>query len=411
MKKWKLIALVTSIVVTVAIAVTLIIIFTSDSNGVSKNYKYPSKIPSISNKDDSFLTLGSRVITNEDVYNAGISSYGLSILIDLIDEKIYDLNVSEEDYNETKKELYASYNGISIDEVTFSEEQTKAFEEQMFLQGFSTAEDIEKAIRLEIVRTKYAQEQLIEDVKNYQPTKENPYYFSDATIQAAIDSIDELKTTAKALYVVFRSSSEAKKLMKSEGFDIDVNNLVHGWKDKEGNAFSKEEVLNLFIKMYNKVNNTSITEDDIPEFTASKLSEVSSTISSTIFNSLKDLDKVGIEGSNVSLKECYIANPDGKNYMSSYYYLALRVSSNKPFTVEQYKDILTNGTTDENLKSIYNKVADKLIENTLSDNLINAYLYEKRATLDLKIYDERLDLNFTNAFTNASQYISNIKDT
>ena len=193
MKKWKLIALVSSIVVAVAVAVTLIIIFTSDSTGLGKKYKYPSKYPVITNKDETFITLGNRNITNEDIYNTGILSYGLTSLIDLVDQKIYDLNVSEEEFAEYKKELYATYNSISIDEVTYSEEQVEEFKKQMFLQGLYSDEDIEKAIKLDIVRTKYAKSQLAEDVKNYVPKEEEkdkkPFYFTDAQIKTAINNL------------------------------------------------------------------------------------------------------------------------------------------------------------------------------------------------------------------------------
>ena len=405
MKKWKLIALVSSIVVAVAIAVTLIIVFTSDSIGLGKKYKYPSTYPTISNKDDTFISLGDRNITNEDIYNTGILSYGLGTLIDLIDEKIYDLNVSAEEVEKQRKELYATYNGINEEEVTYSEEQTKVFKEQMFLQGFNTDEEIEKAIKLDIARTKYAKAQFVEDIKNYEPTESKPYYFTDAQINTAINKIEDLRNTAKAIYVVFRSSSEAKNLMKELG--IDTNNLANGWKKVSGEEFTKEEIVDLFIQMYNRVNHKSITVDDVLEYSSSSLSEISSTISSTVFNSLSSIDQVGAEGSKVELKKCYVLNPENTNYLTGYYYLAIKLTNNTPFTVEQYKEIVKNGTSDEELLAKYNKVHDQLIETALTSSVINSYLYENRGNTNIKIYDERLDFAFYDAFTSGISTIKN----
>ena len=404
MKKWKLIALVSSIVVAVAIAVTLIIVFTSDSIGLGKNYKYPSTYPTISNKDETFISLGDRNITNEDIYNTGILSYGLGCLIDLIDEKIYDLNINTEEVEQHKKELYATYNGIKEEEVTFSEEQTKVFKEQMFLQGLNTDAEIEKAIKLDIARTKYAKAQFVEDIKNYEPTESKPYYFTDAQIKSAINKIEEYRTTAKTIYIVFRSSSEAKSLMKELG--IDINNLANGWKKVTGEKFTKEEIVDLHLQMYNKVNNTTITLNDISECTSTSLSEISSTISSTVFNTLSAVDQVDVQGSDVELKKCYILNPENTSYLSGYYYLAVKLTSNSPFTVEQYKDIVKYGTTDNELSKKFDKVQDQLVETALTSSVINSYLYENRGNTDIKIYDERLDIAFYDSFTSAISTIT-----
>ena len=130
---------------------------------------------------------------------------------------------------------------------------------------------------------------------------------------------------------------------------IDTNSLANGWKKVTGEKFTKEEIVDLHLQMYNKVNNTAITLDDISECTSTSLSEISSTISSTVFNTLSAIDQVDVQGSNVELKKCYILNPENTSYLSGYYYLAVKLTSNSPFTVEQYKDIVKNGTSDNEL--------------------------------------------------------------
>ena len=118
MKKWKLIAIISSVLIVVALATTLIIIFTRNNNKPDdgSTYKYPSVEPTLSNPNDVFIQLGSRGVTNLEIYNAGILSYGLNVLNDLIDTKLFsDLNISDEELLNHKRSIYATYNEIEED--------------------------------------------------------------------------------------------------------------------------------------------------------------------------------------------------------------------------------------------------------------------------------------------------------
>lgn len=401
MRKGKLITLISSIVIVVAIAVTLIIVFAGDGKD---NYKYPSKQPTITNKEEVFIKLGNRDVTNEDIYNTGVLTYGLNTLVDLLDEKFLDVTYTSEEYEAHKKQLYASYNGISVDEVTYSEEQVKTVNDQMFLNGYTTEAEIERAIKLDLIRTKFAKEEFQKYVNAYEPTEKKPYFFTDTEMQNAINSIDEYKETIKALYIVFRSENEAKLLMKKYG--VNTNNLVNGWYKSDGTAFTSEEIVNIYINMYNEVNQTNITKDDVKSYTQSELSSVSSTLASAVFGTLKDIDKVGTD--QIALKDCYVSNPSGKKYLNNYYYLAIRLSSNQPVTIKQYKDVSANGTTDAALQEKVNKVTDKLIDNALTSSVINAFLYKARVDAGIQIYDERLDFDFDSNFDNAIVYFEKV---
>ena len=159
MKKWKLIAIISSVLIVAAIATTLVIIFSKKPEEKKETYKYPDIIPAISNPNDTYLTLGERKLTNEEFYNTGILSYGLNILIDLVDEKLLsDIVVTDDEILEHKKSIYATYNGIDEDEVDLSDdEQTKTYEKQMIRQGYISKEQMDKAVRLDMVRTKFAE--------------------------------------------------------------------------------------------------------------------------------------------------------------------------------------------------------------------------------------------------------------
>ena len=95
MKKWKLITLIISVIVLIGVSIALVLIFTYKKDTNESTYHYPTVTPTISNKDETFMTLGSRNITNEEMYNMTIVTYGLSTMNEMIDSKLLDLNVTD----------------------------------------------------------------------------------------------------------------------------------------------------------------------------------------------------------------------------------------------------------------------------------------------------------------------------
>ena len=89
MKKWKLIALISSLVLVVAVTISLILIFTYEKKE-EPDYHYPTLIPTITSADDPFITLGTRNISNLEMYNMTIITYGLTSMNDLIDQKVLE---------------------------------------------------------------------------------------------------------------------------------------------------------------------------------------------------------------------------------------------------------------------------------------------------------------------------------
>lgn len=385
MKRWKLITLISSLVLVIAVAVTLIIIFNYKKKD-SVDYTYPSVIPEISNADESFFKVGSRDISNLEMYNMTIVSYGLSSLVDLMDQKIFDLStVTLDEITEKKISLYASANGIEKEEVDFNnEEQTRIFQKQMALQGCMDEETIEKAIKLDIVRNKYAKEQLLKEIKEYTATENDPHFFSINQLNNASSELDEFKTTIKTIVLSFRSESEAVKLLKE--FGVSTSNLNNGWKTEEGTPFTKEQIIDTYISMYNYINNKEYTIDDFPYVSATELSKISSVISNVVFNNYEDIDET------IDLKKSYTYNPNKKSYLSNYYYLALRIDTNKPFDSDEFFAELDKFEISEKYQALF----DKLVDNYLTTTYINKVLYQLRCEQKPKIYDERLDYGFSN---------------
>ena len=362
MKKWKLITLICSAILFVGIVILLVFIFTDKEE---ETYKYPTTQPTISNPDRVYLEVGNKKVTMQEMYDLGLISYGITTLIDLVDELVIDTEYSQEEYQEHLKSLYAAYNEIELEEVDFEDEdQKEKFIEQMNYQGYMTEEEMEAAIKLDLMRNKLAEEMLKEDVKNFEPVKDKDgnitqeIYFTDAQIEKAIMMATPDKS--EIIYLTFRSESEALKLM--EEFDIDKDNLAGGWRHKSnGELFTKEEILDTFVKMYNKLNETDILENKYPVYTQKELSEINSTLASNIFE-LEDLQP------SEKIKACMTLQP--KKYATGYYYLAVKNNTTVTLKVEDVKAAIKNNQYSGDVLKVY----EQLIDSTLTSSLINTYL-------------------------------------
>ena len=394
MKKWKLIVIISSIVLVVGLAITLIIIFThhDPKNKDESNYQYPSIEPSLSDPNGTFMSLGSRNLTNLEVYNTGILSYGLNVLNDLIDEKLLaDFEVSSEELLEHKRSIYATYNGIKEDEVDFdNEEQQTTFKEQMIRQGYLTEEAIEKAILLDTKRTLYAKAEFKKLVNSYVATADQPLYYTSTQIKQAISAL--YPETLKAVVLTFRSEAEANKLLKSVG--VDPDKVSNGWCDLEGNRLTKDEIIQKFIRMQNILNATEVTE--AISYEQSELSSISNTISNYLFNTATPINEAAAD----KLTDAYTVKP--KKYVTGYYYLALSIEKETTMTPGAYITALKNGEEKEKVDAISKKLED----NAFIATMINAILYEQRGAWGIEIYDERLDYSYNSAASSLTGVLS-----
>ena len=395
MKKWKLIAIISSVIIVIAAAITLIIIFTHHNKpNEESTYKYPSVEPSLSDPNGVFMQLGSRGLTNLEVYNTGILSYGLNVLNDLIDNKLFaEMTLSDEEVLAHKRSIYATYNSIEEAEVDFdNEEQRKTFQQQMIRQGYLTDASMENAILLDAKRTHYAKEQLHQLIDRYIPTDDQPLYYTNNQIGPAINSLypDQLK----AVVLIFRSEAEANKLLKTVG--VDPDKTTNGWCDLDGNNLSKSAIIDKFIEMYNIMNNDSLTE--AKSYTQSDLSSISSTISNYLFNTAKPINTIKNDGKMV---DAYTTKP--KKYLTGYYYLALSIEKITDITAEEYVEGLKSAEPSEKVQAISEKLEDLVF----ISSLINAFLYEQRGVWGIEIYDERLDYAYHNSSSSFANVLPN----
>ena len=134
--------------------------------GCKDRVKYPSKIPSLTNPDGTFLTIDKYNITNKSIYHRLLQSYGQTMLTSKIDTMI--LKDYKYDQAEFEKQMNkVIYNTEDPSELTEEEkaELYKDFETGMAAQGYTTKEAWEAFYILEFKRMNYAIDAIKEYVK------------------------------------------------------------------------------------------------------------------------------------------------------------------------------------------------------------------------------------------------------
>ena len=56
------------------------------SCGDDKDYKYPSQVPTISNPNEVYVTLGEYKVTKNQIFYNALSSHGVEIMCDILDD-------------------------------------------------------------------------------------------------------------------------------------------------------------------------------------------------------------------------------------------------------------------------------------------------------------------------------------
>lgn len=385
--------------------------------GCKGNYKYPSETPQVTNPSEVYLTIGDYKVTKEQMYYRNLTSYGVSVLNDLIDDillpKFADLTADEkeayEDYRNNR--VYGTEDVASLDADEKADAEKK-FKQSQVLQGYYTDEAAEEGLKLEYRRYAYAARMVKEEIENFEPVKDDEgnviqeEYFTETEVKNAMATAYPDQSTI--ILLTFRSELEAKALMEEAGIYVDVADY-RGWHklvtDAEGNKTAGElltqtEVYDAFIEMYNTLYGhlgCSIKEDAYKaegdkyvwsleenangynnfEYTYTELSKISSVIAKKVFDSL----------TTDSLVSSYTVAPN--KYLNKYF-LVLEVEENEAEEVE---------LTDAKLES-------QLIENKLSAALVEYYLCENRIANELVIYDRGLEILYADDFNKVYESLS-----
>lgn len=397
--------------------IMIVLLGTLVLTGCKDRYKYPTEIPTVSNPDEVYITMGDYKVTKEQMYYRNLSSYGVTNLNNLIDDLLIpqfdELTTEEkaayEDYRNNR--IYGTEDVASLDAEEKAEAE-KEFKQNRIVQGYFTEEEREDSIKLEYRRYVFAANQVKKEIAEFEPVTDDEgnvtqeEYFTESEITNAIATAYPAESTI--ILLTFRSELEAKSLMEEVGIYADLYDY-RGWHklvvDANGNKtagdlLTQTEVYDAFIDMYNilygpvgcsiKENAYKLEGDkyvwDLEEnangfnnfkYTYTELSSVSSSIAKKVFDTLTTDD----------FALSYTIAPN--KYLTKYF-LAVELEE------QEYDDI----------ESTDAKVQEQLIENKLTSALVEYYLYENRLAADLVIYDRGLEILYADDYASIYESLS-----
>lgn len=385
--------------------------------GCGNRYKYPSETPKVTNPSEVFLSVGNYKVTKEQMYYRNLTSYGVDVLNELIDDallpKFEDLTAEEKaDYENYKKEqIYLTTDVDDLDEEEKADYE-KTFKKSQLLKGNYTDAEIEKSLKLEYRRYVFATNQVKKEIAEFEPiTDDNgeviqEEYFTELQVNNAVSSVYPDESTI--ILLTFRSELEAKSVMESAGIYADLYDY-RGWhklvvdangEKTAGDLLTQSEVYDAFIKMYNTLyasQGCSIKDGAYKveggkyvwnleensngynnfEYTYAELSAISSTIAKKVFDTL----------TTEKFSDSYTIAPN--QYLTKYYLVA------------ELDEKVTEG------KDATDKAVEKqLIKNKLSSSVLENYLYENRLAADLVIYERGLEILYADAYATVVEAVS-----
>ncbi len=250
--------------------------FTIASCKDGETYKYPSEFPQYTNSD-VFVQIDNLKVTNKDLYNRLVQSYGLEVLENTIDAQLLkDVVLTEEQEKDFQEQMLSlKYGTYDVDSLTEEEkaEALKAFKDNMLSNGLHTekvSDDdplyYENYYRLEFKRYAKALEVIKAEIKEYDEKaaaeaaeaddddeNEDPYFSDEDYISYFTANFHK---TYKLIIVTFDSEKQAKEIMAA--CDIDLSRLAGNWYSTSTaaemtDAQVKDAFMNMYEKAYGKV--------------------------------------------------------------------------------------------------------------------------------------------------------------
>lgn len=373
----------------------LIVLIAVGLVGCNKKYKHPKNSPMVSNPSEVFLTLGNKKLTNEQVYNRLLQTYGLDTLINWMDEilladtKIEDQTAFEEQMN------FIKYGTTDVDSLTLEQKEKaeKNFAESMLSQGY--ANEAEYTAYYELEYKRYA-----EGLKAF--TKYIEKLDADEDESKHVLTDEDYKIAYKTLYqsnynvilLIFDSEQEARQILKEK--NVDVNNLTFGWVNSETKEkYSLDEVKTIFTSIYEEMGfegDAVKTYNFLEKTYSNELSKISAVISNKVSTLSTMEDEAKIEDAEKQLHKFYTHAP---LVAGNRYYLVLKVSeTNVP--AEEYAN-----ATEEQKAAVKKYLMESLVS---SDYLLyNAQL--SHVASGVKIYDEALEIAYSKYYNKNAESV------
>lgn len=303
--------------------------------------------PAISNPDNAFIKIGSYTITNKEAYNQLLNSYGLEVLLNMVDEELLPAVKDEAAYKEYLE-------GVIYGTEEPTDEAFNQFIEDLPLLGLNndpTSENYyDKYYRLAYRRTEYA-------ISKYEE-KVGRDSFEDDEIEAYFES--EYRKTNDLVIIKFDSNKEANYYLEKYG--VNINNVNAGWVKTDGTKYTAEEILAIFENIYKDVNSVETT--GLQTYTYEDLTTINSSLASAVYK--------WEVGNYTKLPTTY----------SSSLYLVYKNAESKNLDEEG------NEVTLENKKEA---VIDSLVKESVDSYYSTYASIENQLAAEIKIYDQSLE--------------------
>ena len=370
-------------------------------------YKYPSQVP-LYTSNGIFAEVGNLKITNQDIYNRLLQSYGIEELENAIDaELLKDVVLTadqEKDFQDQMTNLI--YGTLDLEELTEDEkaDAEKAFKLDMISNGLNVDDKTnplyyENYYRLDYKRYVKTLEVLTAEIKEADAEleeDEEPYFTDNDYISYFTSNFHK---TYKLIIVTFESEKEALETMKNAG--INVNSLLGGWKNADNEALTNEQVVEAFKAMYKKAYKEECT--GATEYTYAELLKIQGTSSSSAIASK------AVNLGNGEYTEGPLAYSDRFFLMYAEKVDNAYVNDNDDtFVIEDNDTYITEKDANNNIVEITDALKEKLfsylVDNILAvsssayENNIDRVMYELRQAAGLEIFAEGLEIEYKSAY-------------
>lgn len=370
-------------------------------------YKYPDPVP-LYTSNGIFAEIGNLKISNQDIYNRLLQSYGIEELENAIDaELLKDVVLTEDqekDFQDQMKNLI--YGTVDVEELTEEEkaDAEKSFKLDMISNGLNIDDKTsslyyENYYRLDYKRYVKTLEVLTAEIKEADAELEEDEepYFTDSDYLSYFTS--NFHKTYKLIIVTFESEKEAIETMKNAG--INVDSLLGGWKNADNQALTNEQVVEAFKVMYKKAYKEECT--GATEYTYADLLKIQgSSSSSAIANKAVNLENGEYTEGPLSYSDRFFLMY-AEEVDSAYVY-----DIDETFKVEDNETYIAEKDADNNIVEITDALKEKLfsylVDNILAisssayENNINRVMYELRQAAGLEIFAEGLEIEYKSAY-------------
>lgn len=372
-------------------------------------YKYPSQVP-LYTSDGIFAEIGNLKISNKDIYNRLVQSYGLEEIENAIDaELLKDVTLNEKQEKDFQDQMTnLIYGTLDVEELTDEEkaDALKSFEMEMISNGLIVDKNskdhplyYENYYRLDYKRYVKTLEVLTAEIKEADAELEEDEdpYFTDSEYVSYFKS--NFSKTYNLIVVTFESEKEALEVMEQAG--INVDSLLGGWKNASGSELSNDEIVNAFKAMYQVAYNETcpgVKEYTYKDLLAFKNTTANDGVIAGKAANLKDGEYTQAPLPYSGRFFLMYAETVGTHYVSNNDN-ELKFEDSEEFIAEKDADNNVTLLTEATKEALFSYLVEQeLATSSAYENNVNRVMYELRQEAGLEIFAEGLEINYKSSY-------------